>query len=491
MRRRWVLFFIGLLPVVAVWAVTNPMFASPDENLHMVRAQSIARGDFSNPFTTDGLPVDSIECFKFLPETTPVCQDLTWGDDGTPRTVPTDGYPPLFHGIAALPAVFTSGLAGAYVMRLWLAMVVVAIVAWAGVFVTRPGSGPWPLVGFAVALTPMAVFTMATVNPSGMALSSAMLFVAAVLSLRAPVERGWPVAAAIAAGAGGLALSRRDGLLWLAILALVLLPLVHGAAVRDWIAATPRRTRLWIGAPIGLVVVAALASAPPTISRFFGNWRDGQGTDMWEAGRYVRTYIYQAVGVFGWLDSPIGEETFLVAMIVAGSVVVLGLAGSQRRLVVSTALAVAALVVTPMAFGVVRFPYLQGRYLLPIWVGVLLVAGASAATAGAGDGLTRRASRLLLSVWLGVHVIGAMQNLRRYAVGRSGSWNFVSNAQWHPDTMSNLAAVLCFVVAFTIAGAAFAALLRAGQRDLADSDLFGETAGHPIEDRPADHQARE
>ena len=43
--------------------------------------------------------------------------------------------------------------------------------------------------------------------------------------------------------------------------------------------------------------------------------------------------------------------------------------------------------VAPVAFGLVRFPYLQGRYLLPIWAGTLLVAGASASfgDTGAGD----------------------------------------------------------------------------------------------------------
>ena len=136
--RRWLVLFVALFPLAAVWAVTNPMFASPDETLHVIRAQSMASGDFSNPFTTDGLPVDSIDCFRFDPEVSAACQDLTWGPDGTERVAPTDGYPPLYHALASVPAFVVSGLTGAYVMRLWMAVIVVAIVAWAGVLVTRP-----------------------------------------------------------------------------------------------------------------------------------------------------------------------------------------------------------------------------------------------------------------------------------------------------------------------------------------------------------------
>ena len=122
MRRRWVLLFGALFPLIALWSVTNPMLASPDEPLHIVRAQSISTGDFDSPYTTDGIPIAAIECFRFQPEVTAACQDLTWGTPGTQYDIPTDNYPAVFHMIAAIPAVFTSGLAGAYIMRLWLAI---------------------------------------------------------------------------------------------------------------------------------------------------------------------------------------------------------------------------------------------------------------------------------------------------------------------------------------------------------------------------------
>ena len=209
-----------------------------------------------------------------------------------------------------------------------------------------------------------------------------------------------------------------------------------------------------------LLVAVAAVWARPTVSRFARNWQDGEGTTWWEAARYVRTYVFQAVGVFGWLDSPIGEEAFLVAMLLAGFVVLLGLVSAHRRLLAATALAVAALVVTPVAFGMVRFPYLQGRYLLPIWVGLMLIAGASASFGDTGVGFDRRASRLVLVGWAAIHLVGGIQNLRRYAVGRSGSWNFLTDAEWQPDTMPNSLAAVAYLVAVAVAVVGFVVLLR-------------------------------
>jgi hypothetical protein len=77
-----------------------------------------------------------------------------------------------------------------------------------------------------------------------------------------------------------------------------------------------------------------------------------------------------------------------------------------------------------------------------------------------GARFDRRASRVVLVGWAIVHLVAGVQNLRRYAVGRSGSWNFVTDAEWSPDTMSNALAVAAYVLALAIAAAGFTVLLR-------------------------------
>ena len=174
----------------------------------------------------------------------------------------------------------------------------------------------------------------------------------------------------------------------------------------------------------------------------------------WTAASYIRTYLTQVIGNFGWLETPIGEEAFLVAMIVAGFVIMLGLLAADRRQAASTAIALAVLLVAPVMFGVIRFPYLQGRYLLPIWVCLMILAAAASASTVQDRGFTRRATSLVLVTWLTIHVVGFLQNIRRYTVGRNGSWGSIIDSEWSPPMMSIPAVlyllVVCVAVAFLL-----------------------------------------
>ena len=423
--------------------------------------------------------MDAIECLKFQPEVTADCQDLTWGPDGTQQIGPTQGYPPLYHSIAAVPALFSSGLAGAYLMRIWMAVIIMAAIVWAGALVTRPGAGPWPLTGAVVAVTPMAIFTVATVNPSGMAVASALLFVVGAGSALDSRWRGREVVAATIVGALGLALSRRDGLLWLGVLALVLAPFWAPQARRFWSRRTARTAWIVAGIVAVFVVVGAVWGRP-TISRFGRNWQDGAGTSWWEAARFLRGYLSQVVGVFGWLDSPIGEEALWVALVIAGSVALIGIASDNRRAALATVLGLVGLLVSPVVIGMIRFPYLQGRYLLPIWIGTAVLAGAAAARGDTGARFDRRVTRLVLAIWAVIHLIAGIQNLRRYAVGRSGSWNFLFDAEWNPPTMPNSVAVAAYVGSIVLAAGGILRALR-----LADQQPEAE-APEVVGSEPAD-----
>ena len=58
--RTW-LDLCGPGPTTLTWSLTNPMFASPDENIHLIRSQGVVRGDFSSPYRTDG--ISDVVCF--------------------------------------------------------------------------------------------------------------------------------------------------------------------------------------------------------------------------------------------------------------------------------------------------------------------------------------------------------------------------------------------------------------------------------------------
>jgi hypothetical protein len=141
--------------------------------------------------------------------------------------------------------------------------------------------------------------------------------------------------------------------------------------------------------------------------------------------------------------------------------VILGVVAAERKLRASIAIAFASLFVVPIVFGMFRYPYFQGRYLLPIWLAVAVVAALSVAVADIGVVLSRRLSTVLVVGWGVVHALSFVQNLRRYAVGNSGSWGFAFEAEWHPPTMPNAVAIIALVVVLAVAGDATRRLARA------------------------------
>jgi hypothetical protein len=461
--RRWALLMGALVPMTFVWALTNPMFASPDETAHMVRAQGFSHGDFVPPFRTDGIPIDSVNCFRFQAQVTAACQDLTWDERGTELDVPTEGYPPVFHALAAVPAMVLNDLAGAYAMRLWMALLCCGLLAWAGTIMTRPRRGAWPFAGWLVALSPMVIFMASSVNPSGLTAAFAAVLMAGVLAVWHYGEKNRSSVAALVIGAAGLATVRRDGVLWLGLVLLACAPLLPLGRLR----AAFRRRRVIASATLAAVAALAVSVrwAIPTVDRFVSRREiDGDGS-AWQGVGQFTTYLRQLTGVFGWLDTPLTETLFLVAVAVAGLVLLLSLAAGASRLVLVTLLASVILLLAPVAFGAVRFPYLQGRYLFPIWICLYFAAGAAITPDAVSARVTARLMRIVAVAWLVVHVGGLLVNLRRYAVGETGPlWFFFDRSPWRPPPMSNGVAVVLIAVAASIVALAGRRLVRELER---------------------------
>ena len=456
--RVWRLAMLVIAPLTVLWSLVNPLFASPDEPAHMARAQGFAHLDFSPPYETDGLPMDAPECFKFNGTATADCARNTWGADGTEVTTKTRDYPPLFHAVAAVPAVFTSGEFGAYAMRVWLALVCTALISLAAALLT--GRGRWPLVGLLLGLTPMSVFVASTVNPSGITVAFAALAVAGAVRQWVWRARDRWSTAALVGGLLGLLLVRRDGIMTVSVLLAVFAPywwstdLTARVRAIDW----RRRSNVALAVLMALVIVVFVV---PIGHRFLTNTEVGGNGSRWQAVKVMRIYLDHMVGTFGWIDTYIGPELFLVAAVVAMTVVLLGFVGAESRARASIGIAFAMLFVVPIVFGMFRYPYFQGRYLLPIWLAVAVVAALAVGTADIGVSISRRLTVLVVSVWGLVHALSFVQNLRRYAVGNAGSWKFAFDAPWHPPTMPNAVAIIALVAVLAVAGDATRRLARA------------------------------
>lgn len=444
---------------MVLWALANPLFAAPDETTHLVRAQGFGQGVFTAPFPTDGLPLDAAECFSTRPDTTADCMDLTWDAPGTTVSLPAlSNYPPLLHLVAAPATWVGSGEANVYVVRIWLAVVCASLLAWAGTLLTRPGSGRWPLTGLMVAITPMVVFTSAAVNPSGLTAALAAVGVAAVVvpAVRGePLLRHWP---ALTVAVVGLLAVRRDSLLWIAVVAVALIPaLVKGRWNPQTLRSGLRNPGVVITAVAGVVAVAA---GGVVAAMRFDRWRSGEGSTVSESVRLIRRFVLDLIGNFGWLDTQLPPETFAVALVVVGFVVLLAVTAARRSWVGSQTALVTALFVSMVALETQRSLYLQGRYLFVVWMALMVTAGVAVTTGGLPRRFAMRTPVVLGGLWMVVHAVGFTHNLRRYAVGQNGPWTFITGeAAWQPP-ITNAAAVGLFVVALVGAAVALTVVMR-------------------------------
>jgi len=218
----------------------------------------------------------------------------------------------------------------------------------------------------------------------------------------------------------------------------------------------------------GIALTTAVVSviwASETVSRFARNWNNGGGTSLREGLQHIRLYINEMFGVFGWKDTSIGDEALLFGAALYGFVVLLAVIGMCRRLAMSSLAALLALLLSPVAIGLITFPYVQGRYLFPILAALMLLAGASASFGDTGARFESRATKFVIGGWAAIQLVAGLQNLRRYAVGLSGPWDFVIDAEWQPDTMSNAAAVVALCVALVISVTVFLMVLREVSRE--------------------------
>lgn len=446
--RRWMLIVVAVFPMVLMWSLTNPMFASPDETAHLVRAQGFASLDFSSPYVADGIPVAEVDCYRFAADVTADCMSLEWGPAGTEiEARMVDGYPPMLHTIASIPYLIFDGLFAAYAARAWVALVNTALLAWAVVLMMSRGR--WSVAGLALAVTPMIVFTASTINPSGLAATGSSLLVAGVM---AKSERRLSVSnfAPVVIGTVVVAGSRRDGVVWILLIAamLVLASPMNWARVRERTIAAWIRHRAIVMAAGG-VAIAIAATSVRGVAGFISRQNPGSGS-LWNATRETTLYIQQIFGVFGWLDATMGQEAFLLALIVTGMVLMLGMQVASTRGRLAILVGVTAIIATPIVFGAVRYPYFQGRYLFPVWVATMMLAGAAIESGRQRRMLTGLRLWPLITIWAIVHLWSYLNNLKRYATGRNGTWRIFTEAAWNPPMFSNLVAVVLFILSMAL-----------------------------------------
>jgi hypothetical protein len=475
-RRLFLVVFGCLLAVVVAEILGTPRNAGPDEPAHIVRGAGLVRGEVFGEQLLDwsaersgedaeGVDVDadlaaadpasdvlrvfdvprwvtqpSEDCYKHEPWIPASCATVV-DVSGSGALSTAGSYPIWDHVLPGLATVVLSGSKALWLARLLHALIPTFLIAATLTRLLLDGRRV-AASALLVATTPMVLFMVAVVNPSGVALAGAIaLWVAADDLLRARRPPSW----LLPAGYAALVLPRDDGVLWAALVVAVLALVWRQSPLAMW-----RALPVAMRAAVAAVTVVGGAWAALVGGDLLPVDRPPSGLSLAEevvarSGRHLR----EAVGVLGWLDTHIPESAFALWCFAAGLVVMVALAGNSYRRAIGSAVALGLFFVVGWVLEIIQGDtaglFWQGRYALPMLIGFVLVAGLI-------DGADRQFGRVAalmpgvaaLVVWN----FSFLQQQRRWGVAESGSIR-----PWSWDTWDAPLPVL-LIIAVHVAGSA-------------------------------------
>jgi hypothetical protein len=396
-------------------------------------------------------------CTAFRADLSAACAPSLDSAPSTDVTVETGvgSYNPVYYVLVGWPSLLLSGEPAIYGMRLVSALLTTSLVTltfWGARVLT--GGSRYVQAAVLVALTPMVYFLGGVLNPNGLETTGVAAFVVLLWLVLARPNPPRLAIVGLAMTTALVANLRATSPLYLLLAALAVITAV------GWPHAFKafRNTRVIVAAAMAVlfVVLGAVWTILVGLRAGFIPSSGDERDDYWTAfsttmGRTIN-YGREFVGVFGWLDTPMPDWTYalwvaLIGVAVLGALIV---ASGKRVAAIAVSLLslafVPALVQSPSAAD---YGYIwQGRYSLPLFVTLILVAGIAVALTinGAGVWAGRRAF-LVVSVGVtAAQVAGFMAALHRYVVGVNVDFGRMFDApQWSPPT-GLLPTITMFVV---------------------------------------------
>jgi Predicted membrane protein (DUF2142) len=393
-RTAFLAFLAGTFLAQLAWIISMPAFAGIDEFDHVYKAAAVARGSVQPvghaPHGRGELvavPADIVTAAG------PVCSSLPYTERdncfavdrlGDGRVTVASGaarYNPAYYAIVGTVARPFHGEAVVYAMRITTALLCALMVAWAAAVLTTWSRSRWPLLGLLVATTPVLVYSTAMASPNGISYAAGLLAWAALLGLvRYDVpERPTLLLTAFGTASAALLLTHTTGPLWLALIVLVGFCL---RTPRQWWLLVRTQTRAMVTTAVVVVACTLLSVAWTTLSGANSLGADTPSEVPLRAGSLVGSellWVLQSIAAFPLRNehAPIIVYTiWLVPMMVALGLAVLK---GRRRDRVATGLLVVLAFAVPTVLTVVSYRYVgfawQGRYGLPLTVGLFLIAG--------------------------------------------------------------------------------------------------------------------
>jgi hypothetical protein len=431
-----------LFALCASWSIATPIFGPPDEQAHAERAAIMARGRFSgrDVQTAFGL-VSEVTVPSWFSRLTPTC--FVEHVDVTPACVPPyvdvegtqldrivmGAYSPEYFVLVVMPTRLLSGPAVVYLMRLLTGVACAAMLAWA--FLCARRLGRWSMIGVVVAITPMVLYLASSVNPNGIEIASAVLVWSAATALaRAP-----RISEALLAGTAiGFAICVNTRALSIPMAGFAVAASLLLADRARFVAVTRLpRVRLWFAVATAGLLVSVLWLASQGVKEDLlphvpYTFLDGLGR--------TRVLLVESVASFGWAEVPLPWVAILWALPL-GLLLLVALVGAKPRDVAVLAGVVVFAIGLPIVVSLLELPRLHrvwlGRYGLPLWTGVPVVAGTLAASPGRRRlGAAPVVGPVILGSVALAQVLAFALAARRYAVGLHGPYWYLTGAEWTP-----------------------------------------------------------
>ncbi len=485
---RWRIFLTAWLlfsALSAAWSVSTPIGAAPDEPAHLIKAASVARGEFigESSNSPDGQKVSvpayiaytpAQTCYARNEQVTANCSAPMAGDPGKIVSSATTAglYNPVYYVLVGWPSLLFHDDTGVYAMRiasgvlasLFLALTVMMLSTWRRRTI--------PMLGFAVAVTPMLFFMNGVLNPNSLETTATFAAFTGVLSIvtqkndSVMVERiiFVVVSAALAVNA------RSISPLWVAFALLVPFVLARWDDIRDL--ARRRAVRVAVVvivlaavAAVVWIVFSTAAGAAPVVQSAPVQQESGIGSSPLRGFEQILigTFDYGQgmIGVFGWLDTTAPPVVFFIWSAFIGgllAVAIIALRGRARAF--SITLLLALLLIPP----IVQALYInsggivwQGRYGLPLFVCTMLGLAAviSERFPAFPTDVARRSAVVILVAWGVAEAYSAAFALKRYSVGAFGvgsPWSKVITAPlWSPPGGAVLSLALIAITVTAVA----------------------------------------
>jgi hypothetical protein len=438
---------IPLLAFVALsaWGFTSPVGSSPDETFHLSSiwcgqgleaGECEAAGQVEHRKVPEALP-NAAACYAFYSEVSANCLKPWFHQESDDLAVTDTGnftgdYPPVFY---ATMNFFVGDDISRSVLAMRVAnsalfVVVMTLLYWA----LPRGRRTMLVLGTVVALIPLGVFLIPSINPSSWALlSGAVVFPSLVgffeTSGRRRLALGGLAALGTLIGAG----ARADAAVYAAI-----------ATVAAVVVSARWREGGWkfVAYPLLLCIACALSYLSAGQSGAASVKADGPSVHEYDVVQQITYNVLNApelwAGSFGswglgWLDTPMPSVVWVVNLVAFGAVLVLGIRRTSPRKTMAVILVLAAMWVLPtwillqtedlVGAGV------QPRYLLP-----LLILLAQIALFRVVPGRTEISRSQLLFVAGGLTATNAIAlhyNIRRYVTGTDVfAFNLDTDREW-------------------------------------------------------------